>query len=98
MIDRRVGHLREPLLDIAVEQPRLVGQHRRRRVVAHGEDRFVALRRHRPQHVGELFLGIAEGGLAGDEVGRPGVLPRPTDAHRLRLVVQPGAIGPARGQ
>ena len=56
----------------------------------------MALRCHRPQHVGELFLGIAERGLAGDEVGRPGILPRPTDAHRLRLVVQPGAIRPLR--
>ena len=46
-IDRRVGHLREVLLEIGVEQLRLVRQRRDRRVVAHRADRFLAGRRHR---------------------------------------------------
>ena len=78
MIDRRVGHLGEALLEIAVEQAGRLGQHRERSVVAHREDRLLALRRHRSQHIGELFLGVAESGLARHEVGHDllGGLPR----------------------
>ena len=41
-IDRRVGHLREVLLEIGEQRLRLVRQRRDRRVVAHGADRFLA--------------------------------------------------------
>src|SRR5207244_3329641 len=91
VIDRRVRDLGEPLLEITVEKPRLLGQDRGRRVVAHGEDRFMALRRHRTQHERELFLRVTEGGLAGDEVGRH-IMLWSAGAHRLDMVVQPGAI------
>ncbi len=42
-IDRRVGHLREELLEVVVEQLRPVREHRERRVVAHRADRLVAV-------------------------------------------------------
>ena len=63
-VDRRVGHLREVLLEIGEEQLRPVGQRRDRRVVAHGADRFFAGRRHRRHQDFEVFLGVAERLLA----------------------------------
>ena len=63
-IDRRVGHLREVLLEVGVEQLRLVRQRRDRRVGAHRADRLLAGRRHRREQEREIFLGIAEGLLA----------------------------------
>ena len=69
MVDWRVGHLREALLEIAVEQSRRLRQHREGGVIPHREDRLFALGGHRSQHVGELFFRIAEGGLTGDQVG-----------------------------
>ena len=41
-IDRRIGHLREQLLEIFEEQLRPIGQHRQRRIRAHGRDRLPA--------------------------------------------------------
>ena len=46
-VERRVRHLREELLEVLVEQPRLVREHRQRRVGAHRADRLLAARRHR---------------------------------------------------
>ena len=46
-IDRRVGDLREVLLEIGEQQLRLVRQRRDRRVVAHRADGFLAVDRHR---------------------------------------------------
>ncbi len=46
-IDRRVGHLREVLLEIGVEHFRMVGERRDRRVRSHRADRFLARHRHR---------------------------------------------------
>ena len=46
-VDRRVGHLGEELLEIIVEQPRLVGENRKGRIVAHRADGFHAVARHR---------------------------------------------------
>ncbi len=63
-VDRRVGHLREVLLEIGEEQLRPIGQRRDRRVVAHGADRFFAGRRHRRHQDFEVFLGVAEHLLA----------------------------------
>ena len=63
-IDRRVGDLGEVLLEIGVEQLRLVGQRRDRRVVAHRADRLLAGHGHRRHQQLEVFLGVAEGLLA----------------------------------
>ena len=63
-IDRRVGDLREVLLEIGVEQLRLVRHRRDRRVGAHRADGFLAGRRHRRHQEPGVFLGVAEGLLA----------------------------------
>ncbi len=63
-VDRRVGDLGEVLLEIVVEQPRAVGQHRDRRVGAHRPDRIVAIDGHRLEELGDVFLGVAERLLA----------------------------------
>ena len=46
-VERRIGDLREELLEIVVEQPRAVRQHGERRVGAHRPDGFLAAERHR---------------------------------------------------
>ena len=63
-IDRRIGHLREVLLEIGVEQLRLVGERRDRRIRAHGADRLLAGDGHGDEQQIELLLRIAEGLLA----------------------------------
>ena len=64
-VDRRVGHLREVLLEIGVEQLRLVGERRDRRVGAHRADRFLAGRRHRLHQELQVFLACSRS-IAGD--------------------------------
>ncbi len=59
-IDRRVGHLREVLLEIREQQLGLIGQRRNRRVVAHGTDRFLAVADHRLHQHLQVFLRVAE--------------------------------------
>ena len=63
-IDRRVGDLGEVLLEIGVEQLRLVRHRRDRHVVAHRADGLLAGDRHRGHQQLEVFLGVAEGLLA----------------------------------
>ena len=63
-VDRRVGDLREVLLEIGEQQLRLVRQRRDRRVVAHRADGFLAGRGHRRHQDFEIFLGVAERLLA----------------------------------
>ncbi len=63
-IDRRVGDLREVLLEISVQHLRLVGEHRDRRVVAHRADGFLAGGAHRRHQHLQVFLCVAEGLLA----------------------------------
>ena len=55
-VDRRVGDLREVLLEVGVEQLRLVGERRDRRVVAHRADGFLAGGRHRRHQELQVFL------------------------------------------
>ena len=66
-VDRRVGDLREELLEVVVERLVLVRQHRERRVVAHRADRLLAARRHRLHDELQVFLGVAEGLLAVEQ-------------------------------
>ena len=97
-IDRRVGHLREVLLEVGEQELRLVGQRRDRRVVAHGADRLFPGRRHRRHQDLEVLLGVAEGLLAIEQQqvrdrrrfrGRRQIL-----EHDLRAL-QPLAVGMA---
>ena len=60
-IDRRVGDLREILLEVVVEQLRLVREGGDRRVGAHRADGVVGVARHRLQEELDVFLGVAEG-------------------------------------
>ncbi len=66
-IDRRVRDLREILLEIGVEQLRLVGHGRNRRIRAHGADGFLARRRHRRHQELGVFAGVTEGLLAVEQ-------------------------------
>ena len=59
-IDRRIGHLREQLFEIAVEHLRPVRQYRQGGVVAHRADRLLAVQRHRRQDHLQVFLRVAE--------------------------------------
>ena len=64
-VDRRVGDLREELLEVVVEQLRPVREHRERRVVAHRADR--PRRRRRPSastSILQVLGGVAERLLA----------------------------------
>ena len=63
-VDRRVGDLREELLEVGEQRRRLVGEHRQREVVAHRADRLGAVDRHRRQQHPQVLLGVAEGALA----------------------------------
>ena len=63
-VERRVGDLREQLLEVVVEQARAIRQHRQRRVGAHRADRLFAVRRHRREQDREIFLRVAEQLLA----------------------------------
>ncbi len=78
-VDRRVGHLREELAEVRVERLGPVRQHRERRVVAHGADGLLARDRHRRHQHLQVFLRVAEGLLAVEElvgVGRRDVVRR----------------------
>ncbi len=66
-IDRRIGHLREILLEIGIEELRLRRQCRNRRVGAHRPDRFLAGHRHRRQQKRKILLAVAERLLAIQE-------------------------------
>jgi hypothetical protein len=59
-IDRRIGDLREILLEVGEQLLRLVRQRRDRRVVAHRAVGLFAGRRHRRHQDGDVLLGVAE--------------------------------------
>ncbi|MNV07343.1 hypothetical protein D3C71_977650 [compost metagenome] len=66
-IDRRVGDLREVLLEIGVEQLRLVRHGRNRRIGAHRADSFLTRRRHRRHQELRIFAGVTEGLLTVEQ-------------------------------
>ena len=99
-VDRRVGHLREELLEVAEEQDRALGEHRERRVVAHRADRLLPARGHRGEHHPALLLGVAVGVLAGAQQRRVlgGDLRGLEEAAQLDAVgVHPVAVGALAG-
>ena len=63
-VERRVGHLREELLEVVVQQPRPVRQRRQRRVGAHRAERLLAGGGHRREQHAEIFVGVSEQLLA----------------------------------
>ena len=62
-IDRRIGDLREQLLEVREQRRLAVGEHRQCGVVAHARHRLLALRRHRRDDHPEVLLRVAEGEL-----------------------------------
>jgi hypothetical protein len=68
-VERRVGDLREQLLEVVVEQARALRQHRERRVGAHRSDRLLGAERHRSQDDLDVLLRIAERLLATENRG-----------------------------
>ena len=60
-VDRRVGHLREQLLEIVINHARLVGQAGKRGIVAHRADRIAQLLYQRYQHELHGLGGVAKG-------------------------------------
>ena len=71
-IDRRIGHLGEVLLEVIVQQPAAVGQHRDGGIGAHRSDRVFAAARHRLEEAGHVFLRVAERLLAFEQAGGRG--------------------------
>ena len=66
-VDRRVGDLGEELLEVPVEELRLLRQHRERLVGAHRADRFVAGDRHGVEDQLDVLAGVAEVALAAQQ-------------------------------
>ena len=63
-INRRVGDLREELLEILEQELGALGEHRQGGIGSHGGDRFFAGDHHRREHHLELLDGIAKRLLA----------------------------------
>ena len=101
-VDRRVGDLREVLLEIGEQELRLVRQRRDRRVGAHRADGFLALDRHRRHQELQVFLGVAEGLLAIEQrqVGerRPCAAAGGRSSSTICVLLQPLPIGMALGE
>ena len=94
-VDRRVGDLREELLEVVVEELRLVGHHRERDVGAHRAHGFDAVLGHRDEQLALVFEGVAEGELAldGVAVGRGGLGGAVGDVGELdEVLVEPRAV------
>ena len=68
-IDRRVGDLREELLEVVVEQLRPVREDRQGGVVAHRADRLVPVHGHRREQDLQVLAGVAERLLPPQERG-----------------------------
>ena len=57
-VDRRVGHLGEILAEIVKRQARALAQHRKRRIVAHRADRFLAVLTKHTHDAFQLFAVV----------------------------------------
>ena len=98
-VDRGIGNLREELLEVIVEQTRLVGEHGERRVVAHRTDGFDAVFGHRREDDALVFVGVAEGDLALEQRDVVGLvvlrrLGQVAEVHEV--LVEPLTIGTRR--
>jgi hypothetical protein len=100
-VDRRVRDLREELLEVVVEQLRLVGKHRQRRVVAHRPDRLDGVACHRGEDLLEVLAGVAERQLPLEHrvvVDAVRVGPLGHVLQRDQVVAEPQAVGPLGGR
>ncbi|EWC63630.1 hypothetical protein UO65_1037 [Actinokineospora spheciospongiae] len=99
-VQRRVGDLGEVLLEVLVEQPRALREHRGRGVGAHRADRLGPGDRHRRQQDLQLLLGVAEGELAAQHrlVGLHDVLAAGQVGELEQPGVQPLPVGLLGGQ
>jgi hypothetical protein len=94
VVDGRVGDLGEALAEVVVHGSRPARERGQRRVVAHGEGGVLGVVRHRPQHHGQLHLGVAEAGLAPlDLLGRIGLLDRAPGVELAQSVARPTGVG-----
>ena len=95
-IDRRIGDLREGLLEIAEQELRLVRQTGQRCVDAHRSDRFLAHQRRRRQNCLQVFVGVAEGALPHQDrlvIGRLHMRGARQMIESDLIVLQPFRIG-----
>ena len=59
-VDRRVGHLRELLTEVIVNDARLAGEHGKRGVITHGADRFLAVFTEHANNGVQLFRAVVK--------------------------------------
>jgi hypothetical protein len=94
-VDRRVGDLREELLEVAEQRRALIGEDRQRGVVAHRADGLLARARHRSVQHAQVLLRVAEGELALAQ-RQLGHRPRGRGLQVVELhdvLVEPRAVG-----
>ncbi len=66
-VDRRIGDLREQLLEIGEQRRLAIGEHGQGGVVAHARHRLLALGRHRRDDHPQVLLRVPEGELLGTQ-------------------------------
>ena len=94
-VERRVRHLGEELLEVVVQEPRTVREHRQRGVGAHRADRLLAVPGHGAHDEAQVLVGVAEELLAPEDgsvigLGHVGWVRERRDRHDV--LVQPLAI------
>ena len=100
-VQRRVGHLREELLEVVVQEPRAIRENGERGVGAHRADRLGAGLSHRRDEDPQILLGVAESALQrADGFLRPG---RNAGGRRQvvdvdQLLLQPRGVGLLAGE
>mmetsp|Transcript_12361 Transcript_12361/g.38139 ORF Transcript_12361/g.38139 Transcript_12361/m.38139 type:complete len:379 (+) Transcript_12361:400-1536(+) len=92
-VNGRVGHLREALLEVVVEQVRFAGEHCQWDVVAHREGRLLAVGGHLVEHHLHVLGAVAEHGLLLEHLGLLGHLPRPRGVRVAAAALQPFGVG-----
>ncbi len=100
-VDRRIGDLREQLLEVVEERLRTIRQAGQRHVGAHRTQRLHALGGHRSKQNLEVLFAIARGALATQQRLRVrGDHPRRLRQllHRDLLLFEPLAVGLAAGE
>ena len=100
-VERRVGHLREQLLEVVVEQARPLRQRRERRVGAHRPERLFARPRHVREEQRHVFLRVAERLLPAQD----GLMIGRRQERRIRhvfdrdeVLLEPLGVGELRGE
>ena len=100
-VNRRIGHLREQLLEIGVQGLVLARQNRQGRIGAHRSRRLLAVLDHRLDDDLDVFLRITEGLLTVEQRSRGGfgLFFRRRDGVELDAdLLDPLAVGLGRGQ